>query len=425
MSPPLRTAASNRIGGGNATSSVNGQRSGHDSIAIIGMSGRFPGAPTIDRFWDNLRHGVESITPFSRSRLKAAGVDDSAFENPHYVPMGSVLEDVDLFDAAFFGFSPREAESLDPQQRLFLETAWHALEDAGYDPATFPGLIGVYGGCAMSSYLDLLESNPEFMALLGYLQIYIGNDKDYLTTRVSYELDLKGPSFSVQTACSTSLLAVAVAGDQLLSHQCDMALAGGVCVARSAGGGLLLRAGRDLLARRPLPGVRRASGGCRVRQRRRSGGPASAVGRHCRRRPDLCRGQGMGGQQRRRCQGQLCRAEPGRPSRCHRSRPRARGSQSRDDHLRRGSRNRYAGRRSDRDRRADQGIPTVDRQEGLLCRRLGEDKRRAPGSGGRRGEPDQDRSRSRAWRDPAQLELHDDQPRHRASRAARSTSTPS
>ena len=229
MSPPLRTAASNRIGGGNATSSVNGQRSGHDSIAIIGMSGRFPGAPTIDRFWDNLRHGVESITPFSRSRLKAAGVDDSAFENPHYVPMGSVLEDVDLFDAAFFGFSPREAESLDPQQRLFLETAWHALEDAGYDPATFPGLIGVYGGCAMSSYLDLLESNPEFMSLLGYLQIYIGNDKDYLATRVSYALDLKGPSFSVQTACSTSLLAVAVAGDQLLSHQCDMALAGGVC----------------------------------------------------------------------------------------------------------------------------------------------------------------------------------------------------
>jgi acyl transferase domain-containing protein/acyl carrier protein len=218
------------MGRGNPAPSPNGRRSRHDGIAIIGMSGRFPGAPTIDRFWDNLRHGVESVTPFSRSRLKAAGVDDSAFENPHYVPMGSVLEDVDLFDAAFFGFSPREAESLDPQQRLFLETSWHALEDAGYDPATFPGLIGVYGGCAMSSYLDHLESNPEFMSLLGYLQIYIGNDKDYLATRISYALDLKGPSFSIQTACSTSLLAVAVAGDQLLSHQCDMALAGGVCV---------------------------------------------------------------------------------------------------------------------------------------------------------------------------------------------------
>ena len=201
-----------------------------NAIAIIGMSGRFPGAPSVGRFWDNLRHGVESITQFSRSELEASGVDPSAFDEPAYVPAGSILEDVDLFDAAFFGFSPREAESLDPQHRLFLETAWHALEDAGYDPETFPGSVGVYGGCAMSAYLDYLQSNPEFMALLGYLQVHIGNDKDYLTTRVSYKLNLKGPSFSVQTACSTSLLAVAVAGDHLLSHQCDMALAGGVCV---------------------------------------------------------------------------------------------------------------------------------------------------------------------------------------------------
>ena len=201
-----------------------------NAIAIIGMSGRFPGAPSIERFWENLRDGIESITPFSRSELQAAGVDPAAFDNPAYVPAGSILEDIDLFDAAFFGFSPREAESLDPQHRLFLETAWHALEDAGYDPETFPGSVGVYGGCAMSAYLDYLQSNPEFMALLGYLQVHIGNDKDYLTTRVSYKLNLKGPSFSIQTACSTSLLAVAVAGDQLLSHQCDMALAGGVCV---------------------------------------------------------------------------------------------------------------------------------------------------------------------------------------------------
>jgi acyl transferase domain-containing protein/acyl carrier protein len=200
------------------------------SIAIIGMSGRFPGAPSIERFWENLRYGVESIASFSRADLQAAGVDSLAFDNPAYVPAGSVLEDVELFDAPFFGFSPREAESLDPQHRLFLETAWHALEDAGYDAATFPGLVGVYGGCAMSSYLDHLQANPEFMALLGYLQVHIGNDKDYLTTRVSYKLDLKGPSFSIQTACSTSLLAVAVAGDHLLSGQCDMALAGGVCV---------------------------------------------------------------------------------------------------------------------------------------------------------------------------------------------------
>ena len=201
-----------------------------NAIAIIGMSGRFPGAPSIDRFWENLRNGIESITQFTQSELQAVGVDSAAFDNPAYVPAGSILEDIDLFDAAFFGFSPREAESLDPQHRLFLETALHALEDAGYDPETFPGSVGVYAGCAMSGYLDHLQSNPEFMALLGYLQVHIGNDKDYLTTRVSYKLNLKGPSFSIQTACSTSLLAVAVAGDHLLSHQCDMALAGGACV---------------------------------------------------------------------------------------------------------------------------------------------------------------------------------------------------
>jgi acyl transferase domain-containing protein/acyl carrier protein len=199
-------------------------------IAIIGMSGRFPGAPNISQFWKNLRDGVESITRFSEKELAASGVDSSAFENPNFVPAGSVIEDIELFDAPFFGFSPREAESLDPQQRIFLECAWHALEDADHDPETYQGLIGVYGGCAMSSYLDYLQSNPAFMALLGYLQVYIGNDKDYLTTHVSYKLNLKGPSFSVQTACSTSLLAVAVACDGLASHQCDMALAGGVCV---------------------------------------------------------------------------------------------------------------------------------------------------------------------------------------------------
>lgn len=208
----------------------NNRRRARDDIAIIGMSGRFPGARNISEFWDNLRNGVESTKPFSRGELEASGVPQSAFDNPDFIPVGSVIEDIDLFDAAFFGFSPREAESIDPQQRIFLETAWHALEDAGYDPESFPGLIGVYGGCAMSTYLQHLQSNPRFMALLGYLQVYIGNDKDYLTTHVSYKLDLRGPSFSVQTACSTSLLAAAVAADHLLSHQCDMALAGGVCV---------------------------------------------------------------------------------------------------------------------------------------------------------------------------------------------------
>src|SRR6478609_5129747 len=199
-------------------------------IAVIGMNCRVPGAKNPEEFWENLKAGKESVVFFCDQELRAAGVPEETLDDPHYVKARATLDNIDLFDAPFFGFSPREAESLDPQHRLFLETAWHALEDAGYDPATFPGLVGVYGGCAMSSYLDHLQSNPEFMALLGYLQVHIGNDKDYLTTRVSYKLDLKGPSFSIQTACSTSLLAVAVAGDHLLSRQCDMALAGGVCV---------------------------------------------------------------------------------------------------------------------------------------------------------------------------------------------------
>src|SRR5271166_1141349 len=209
--------------------SENRKRGGGD-VAIIGMSGRFPGAMNIGEFWKNLRDGVESITSFSAEELSVSGVDPSALENPNFVPSGGVIEEIELFDAPFFGFSPREAESLDPQHRIFLETAWHALEDAGYDSETYPGLIGVYAGCAMSSYLNYLQSNPAFMSLLGYLQVYIGNDKDYLTTHASYKLNLRGPSFSIQTACSTSLLAVAIASDGLLSHQCDIALAGGVCV---------------------------------------------------------------------------------------------------------------------------------------------------------------------------------------------------
>jgi acyl transferase domain-containing protein/acyl carrier protein len=206
------------------------RKHGREDVAIIGMAGRFPGATDIDQFWANLRGGVESVSSFSAEELAAANVDPAVLTDPQFVPAGSVIEDVELFDAPFFGFSPREAESLDPQQRIFLETAWHALEDAAYDPESFGRSIGVYAGCAMSTYLNYLQSDPAFMALLGYLQVYIGNDKDYLATRVSYKLNLRGPSFSIQTACSTSLVAVAVACSDLTDHKCDMALAGGVSV---------------------------------------------------------------------------------------------------------------------------------------------------------------------------------------------------
>jgi len=199
-------------------------------IAIIGMAGRFPKSPNLVEYWNNLRAGVECISFYRRKELIASGVDPALMDERTYVNAGSILDDIDLFDAPFFGISPREAESMDPQQRIFLECCWHALEDAGYDPGQYTGSIGVFAGCGMSSYMYELESNPEFMGLVGLLQVLIGNDKDYLTTHVSYKLNLKGPSVTVQTACSTSLVAVCLAADSLRSGNCDMALAGGVCV---------------------------------------------------------------------------------------------------------------------------------------------------------------------------------------------------
>jgi len=199
-------------------------------IAIIGLSARFPGASNVAQFWENLRAGVESISFFSPVDLISSGVNPDALKDPNYVPAGSVLEGIDLFDASFFGINPREAESMDPQQRLFLECAWHALEDAAYDPERYEGSIGVYAGCAMSTYFSQLQRNPQFVSLVGFLQTLLGNDKDYLTTHVSYKLNLRGPSVSVQSTCSTSLVAVCMACQSLLSRDCDMALAGGVCV---------------------------------------------------------------------------------------------------------------------------------------------------------------------------------------------------
>ncbi|MGC1650185.1 MAG: type I polyketide synthase, partial [Candidatus Sulfotelmatobacter sp.] len=201
-----------------------------DSIAIIGMSGRFPGARNIAQFWRNLCAGIESISFFSDQELESAGLDPAALTDPSYVRAGGVVDDIDLFDAFFFALSPREAESMDPQQRVFLECAWEALEDAGCDPEQYPGLIGVYAGAATSTYLLNLQSNRALFETMGGMQIAIGNDRDHLTTHVSYKLNLKGPSVDVQTACSTSLVATCLACQSLLAHQCDVALAGGVSI---------------------------------------------------------------------------------------------------------------------------------------------------------------------------------------------------
>jgi non-ribosomal peptide synthase protein (TIGR01720 family) len=201
-----------------------------DAIAITGMAGRFPGARNLAEFWTNLKTGVESISFFSDDEVESSGLDVDSFKDPRLIKAAGVLDDVDLFAGSFFGFSPREAEITDPQQRLFLECAWEALEDAGYDAEKFGGLIGVYAGTSMNTYLMNLYSNAELVNSIGPLQIGMANDKDFLATRVSYKLNLKGPSLTVQTACSTSLVAVHLAAQSLLDGQCDMALAGGVSV---------------------------------------------------------------------------------------------------------------------------------------------------------------------------------------------------
>ena len=209
---------------------TGGQYSGLE-IAIVGMSGRFPGAQSIEQFWGNLRDGVESVSFFSDDEMLAAGVDPALIENPSFVKAAAVLDGVELFDANFFSYSPREAEIIDPQQRLFLECAWHALEDAGYNPEARKGAIGVYAGAGISSYLmHNLHSNRQLVASVGGFETIVGNDKDFLATRVSYKLGLGGPSVTVQSACSTSLVAVHMACQSLLSGECQMALAGGVSI---------------------------------------------------------------------------------------------------------------------------------------------------------------------------------------------------
>ena len=211
-------------------------------IAIIGISCRFPDANGVDTFWENLRQGKESISFFSDEDCLASGVDPSLVSDPHYVKAGTVLPDIKLFDATFFGFSPREAEVLDPQHRLFLECTWEAIESAGYsqDQAS----IGLYAGVGVSSYLrHNLYPNRELVESIGDYQLLLNTDKDFLPTRVSYKLNLTGPSVNVQTACSTSLVAVHLACQSLLNGECDIALAGGASVQVPQKSGYLYKEG--------------------------------------------------------------------------------------------------------------------------------------------------------------------------------------
>jgi acyl transferase domain-containing protein/acyl carrier protein len=214
-----------------------------ESIAIVGMAGRFPKARNLEEYWRNLRDGVECLSYLPAPDDVADRAYLDRLSDPNFVKAGGALEDMDLFDAPFFGFSARDAEVMDPQQRIFLECAWQSLEDAGYDAGSYPGLIGVFAGAALSFYMSELYTNNEALASLDDFQIAIGNDKDHLTTQVSYRLNLRGPSITVQTACSTSLVAVCMACQSLLNFQCDMALAGGVSADVTTGHGYYYQPG--------------------------------------------------------------------------------------------------------------------------------------------------------------------------------------
>jgi len=202
-----------------------------EQIAIVGMAGRFPGAESVSALWQNLCAGVEAITHYSDEELLANGVDPAELVNPAYVKAGAPLEDADRFDAAFFGYTPREAELMDPQHRVFLECAWAALEDAAVDPSRFEGLIGLFGGVARNTYfLNTLATRPDLQRSLGHYPAMISSDKEFSTARVAYKLNLRGPSVNVQSACSTSGVAFHLACQSILSGDCDMALAGGARV---------------------------------------------------------------------------------------------------------------------------------------------------------------------------------------------------
>lgn len=219
-------------------------------VAIVGMAGRFPGARDLDTFWELIASGRNAFTRLTDEQLKAAGVPAELRSDPAYVPVAGMLEDVESFDAEFFDIGPRDAALMDPQHRHFLEICWEALEDAGHVPSRFGGSIGVYAGSGMNGYLvNNLLPNRDLVDPLGLFAVrHTSNDKDFLSTGVSYRLNLKGPSVNVQTACSTSLVSLHLAAQALISGECDMALAGGVTIEVPHGQGYLYREG-EILAR--------------------------------------------------------------------------------------------------------------------------------------------------------------------------------
>ncbi len=226
----------------------NAEDLGGYGVAIVGLANRVPGALNPDEYWHNLKHGVESVKLYTDEELVLEGVAADLLKNPQYVKAGCPLEGMREFDPEFFGFSPKEAGILDPQHRQFYECCWEALERSGHAPSKFEGAIGVFAGSGMAAYFALnILTNPGLVNSVGtFLLRHTGNDKDFLSSRVSYCFNLKGPSINIQTACSTSAVAVHVACQSLLNEECDMALAGGASIDIPHGLGYLYKEGEIL-----------------------------------------------------------------------------------------------------------------------------------------------------------------------------------
>jgi phthiocerol/phenolphthiocerol synthesis type-I polyketide synthase E len=233
---------------------TNGSQNLEGKVAIIGMACRLPGAKNIREYWQNLLDGLETLNTFSDEELIASGVDPEVFHQPNYIRNRGIIGGAEFFDAEFFGYTPREAELMDPQQRVFLECSWHALEDAGVDPQKTRERIGVFGGTGTPLHLVETMENPWVRKNASGASIVTSNDKDYVTTRVSYKLNLTGPSVNVQCACSTSLVAIVTGINSLVSYQSDLIIAGGATIELPERHGYLYQAG----------GMESADGHCRA-----------------------------------------------------------------------------------------------------------------------------------------------------------------
>jgi 3-oxoacyl-(acyl-carrier-protein) synthase len=223
-----------------------GSSAAAEPVAVVGFAGRFPGAMNVDELWRNLLEGRDTVTRFTPETLDPS-IDAALRNDPAYVPARGVLRDVECFDAPFFGVNPKEAELTDPQQRLFLEAAWEALESAATVPSGYPGRIGVFAGMYNATYFQKhVQTRPDLIEKVGAFQVMVANEKDYIATRVAHRLNLTGPALSTHTACSTSLVTVCQAFDALRGHQCDVALAGGASVVCPPRSGYLYQEGAML-----------------------------------------------------------------------------------------------------------------------------------------------------------------------------------